>query len=70
MNRSQLPWVYDIDRDVKTRLTTEPGLDHNLVWSPDGSRVVFDSHRVNAVSIYELPVEPSANESCSQANPK
>ena len=38
-------FVYDLERRVKTRLTTSPETDHNPVWSPDGSRVVFDSHR-------------------------
>jgi len=38
-------FLYDFDRRVKTRLTTNPAVDHSPVWSPDGSRVVFDSHR-------------------------
>ena len=38
-------WVYDVVRRVKSRLTTDPAIDHNPVWSADGSRVLFDSHR-------------------------
>jgi Tol biopolymer transport system component len=29
-------FVYDLERRVKTRLTTSPETDHNPVWSPDG----------------------------------
>lgn len=38
-------WVYDIDRDQKRKLTTHPAIDHAPVWSPDGSRLAFDSDR-------------------------
>ena len=52
---------YDLDRRVKTRLTTNPAVDHSAVWSPDGSRVVFDSHRPDpggrgeGAGLYEKP---------------
>jgi dipeptidyl aminopeptidase/acylaminoacyl peptidase len=55
-------FVYDLERRVKTRLTTSPETDHNPVWSPDGSRVVFDSHRqgpdpqsASDAGLYERP---------------
>ena len=38
-------WVYDLVRNVRTRLTTNPSVDHNPIWSPDGLRLLFDSHR-------------------------
>ncbi len=38
-------FIYDFDRRATTRLTTHPSVDHAPVWSPDGTRVVFDSHR-------------------------
>ena len=38
-------FLYDFDRQAKTRFTTNPAIDHVPVWSPDGTRVVFDSHR-------------------------
>jgi Tol biopolymer transport system component len=40
-------WIYDLARDLRVRLTTDAGVDHNPIWSPDGSRVVFDSHRTS-----------------------
>ena len=38
-------WVYDIERDVATRLTFESGYDADPVWSPDGRYVAFVSDR-------------------------
>jgi eukaryotic-like serine/threonine-protein kinase len=38
-------WIYDLVRNVRTRLTTDPADDHQAIWSPDGTRVLFDSHR-------------------------
>jgi len=38
-------WIYDIDRDLKTKLTTHPAVDHWPIWSPDGSELAFDSER-------------------------
>jgi Tol biopolymer transport system component len=38
-------WVYDIERDVSTRLTFESGYDADPVWSPDGRYVAFVSDR-------------------------
>jgi serine/threonine-protein kinase len=38
-------WVYDIERDVATRLTFESGYDADPVWSPDGRYVAFCSDR-------------------------
>ncbi len=37
-------WLYDIDRDVSTRLTSAPSLESLPVWSPDGKRLVFNSN--------------------------
>src|SRR5262249_31725633 len=38
-------WIYDLDRDVRTQLTTNPETDHWPIWSPDGSQLAFDSGR-------------------------
>lgn len=38
-------WVYDLGRDVATRLTFAPGADAPALWSPDGSEVMFSSAR-------------------------
>jgi Tol biopolymer transport system component len=48
-------WSYDLERHVRLRLTTDPNVDHVPMWSPDGARVVFDSHRGGQGSaLYEI----------------
>jgi hypothetical protein len=38
-------WIYDIERDIKTRFTFDAADDTWPVWTPDGSRVFFSSNR-------------------------
>jgi Tol biopolymer transport system component len=38
-------WVYDIERDIATRITFSPGYDADAAWSPDGEYVAFASDR-------------------------
>ncbi len=38
-------WIYDLEREILTRLTFDPAADHFPVWTPDGQRVVFTSTR-------------------------
>jgi Tol biopolymer transport system component len=46
-------WVYSLTSGVKTRLTTHPSADHGVVWSSDGRKVYFDSHRDGLPGVYE-----------------
>jgi serine/threonine protein kinase len=56
-------WVYDLVRGVKTRLTTDPGVDHGAVWSSDGRRVAWDTHRhAEGATMYERVADGSAPE--------
>jgi serine/threonine-protein kinase len=34
-------WIYDLDRETMTRLTSQPGDHMAPVWTPDGKRVAF-----------------------------
>ena len=44
-------WLLDGAR--ATRLTFDAGVDRFLVWSPDGSRIVFDSNRTGVRDLYQ-----------------
>lgn len=46
-------WTLDLERGSRTRLTSAPEVDHNPVWSPDGTSVAFDSHRGGSRQIFE-----------------
>ena len=46
-------WMLDVARGTNTRLTFDPGVDRNPVWSPDGSRIVFASNRNGHYDLYE-----------------
>jgi Tol biopolymer transport system component len=37
--------LYDFESNLTTSLTNNPATDHQPIWSPDGSRVAFDSTR-------------------------
>ena len=41
-------WIYDLEREIPTRLTFDGAVDHWPIWSPDSQRVVFDSTRDGA----------------------
>ncbi|HET7712338.1 MAG TPA: protein kinase [Thermoanaerobaculia bacterium] len=45
-------WVLDIERGTSTRLTFDPEDDSAPLWSPDGKRVYFTSHRQGRGDIY------------------
>jgi Tol biopolymer transport system component len=38
-------WIYDLRRNVPTRLTFDAGVDVKPVWSPDGKQIYFGSNR-------------------------
>ncbi len=45
-------WVFDLERNVKTRLTFDPSGDMNPVWSPDGKSIYYSSSRAGNYNIY------------------
>ena len=47
-------WVYDLARDIMTRVTSDPAFDMAPVWTLDGTGVVFGSTRGNPGSVANL----------------
>ncbi len=45
-------WIYDVARGLRTRFTFGPANTYNSNWSPDGSRIVFDSRRKGSSDLY------------------
>jgi serine/threonine-protein kinase len=52
-------WIYDLTRDVPTRLTFADGDDYAPVWSPDGEAIYFASERGGVENIYRKPADGS-----------
>ena len=44
--------IYDLERDISTRLTFETSVDGFPVWSRDGQRVAFASDRDGTLDVY------------------
>ncbi|PYS23239.1 MAG: hypothetical protein DMG11_25670 [Acidobacteria bacterium] len=45
-------WLINTVRGMPTRFTFDPAFDQRPVWSPDGSRVAFDSNRKRIFNLY------------------
>src|SRR5581483_1263647 len=45
-------WTWDLARQTMTRVTFDPALDVQPVWTPDGRRILFSSPRGGAFNMY------------------
>jgi Tol biopolymer transport system component len=45
-------WIYDLDRRLRRRFTSDPARDGSALWSPDGRTVVFSSSRKGRLDLY------------------
>jgi eukaryotic-like serine/threonine-protein kinase len=52
--------LYDLDRNVLTPFTSEPGRFFNPVWSPDGRRLAYSGFSVGAPTLYVKNADGSA----------
>jgi Tol biopolymer transport system component len=48
-------WIYDLERDMRTRFTFDPLDERAPVWSPDDSHLAFVLWRSGATEIYVRP---------------
>jgi serine/threonine protein kinase len=55
-------WVYDLERNTRTRFTFDPSDDFGPLWSHDDSRVVFSAARKSPGDIYQRDSAGTAKE--------
>lgn len=48
-------WIFDLERDMRTRFTFDSADDRTPLWSPDDSRLAFSSTRNAQGEIYVRP---------------
>jgi len=49
-------WIYEIERNIRTRFTFDSMADLAPVWSADGSSIYFASNRGGSFAVYEKPL--------------
>jgi eukaryotic-like serine/threonine-protein kinase len=56
-------WIVDVAKQIRTRLTFDPGEDCCAIWSADGQRIVFSSNRTGRRQLYVKPADGSGEDS-------
>jgi len=54
-------WAYDLARGTRSRLTVDNGNEFDGVWSPDSSRIAFNSSRNGLLDLYVKVVATGAD---------
>jgi Tol biopolymer transport system component len=55
-------WIYQASGGIPSRFTSNPSLDTTPAWSPDGSRIVFNSLRQGHPDLYEKSSNGDGND--------
>jgi Tol biopolymer transport system component len=50
-------WVQELDRGIRTRLTTQGGVVPSPLWSPDGTEILFGTQEPNGFTLSTTPVD-------------
>ena len=53
-------WIIDIARNLRSRLTVDPGTNGSPVWSPDGTRIAFEGQRSGKFSLRQQLINGTA----------
>jgi serine/threonine protein kinase/Tol biopolymer transport system component len=61
-SRNEDIWVYNITRNVTTRLTFDPNDDTDPVWSPDGEKIAFSTTRIRPAAVFLKNADGTGNE--------
>jgi serine/threonine protein kinase len=62
-------WVFDMERGTRTRLTFGEGPERSPVWSPDGTRVAYQSGATGNGDIYVRSASGSGEEELLYTSP-
>jgi Tol biopolymer transport system component len=63
-------WLLETARGVLSRFTFESAANHDLRWSPDGRRVVFNSNKSGVFDLYVSSASGSGNEELLLSTPQ
>jgi serine/threonine protein kinase/Tol biopolymer transport system component len=55
-------WISDLARHQKTRFTFSPAFEVSAVWSPDGSRIIYNSNVDGTFNLYQKATGNTAGE--------
>jgi hypothetical protein len=55
-------WVFDLNRGVETRFTSDPSSNVAPIWSPRGDSIVFASNRTGVYNLYQKAANGSGRE--------
>jgi Tol biopolymer transport system component len=54
-------WIFDLERNLRSRFTFDPALDVNPVWSPDSRSLYFASNRGGKQGLFRKDIAGAGN---------
>ena len=55
-------WIGDVSRGVRTRLTSGTSSNTQPIWSPDGSKIAFQTDRKHQADVYAMAADGSGTQ--------